>query len=164
MDLPETRYEDVREPTVEEASRCHAILPDGERCANPAVEGRRYCALPEHEALADRPTDHVGAPAAEQAQRAAELPARDRERLEEQAAGEEAAEIGGAPQSEPEIEAVDPAARPVADADDGEGPGAEDPESFPARVEDRPEDADLTPDAQEPEAPGRRLADHRVEP
>jgi hypothetical protein len=40
-------------------ARCHAVLPDGSRCANAAEPGEEYCGLPEHQALADLPTDEV---------------------------------------------------------------------------------------------------------
>jgi N utilization substance protein A len=42
--------------------RCAAILANGRRCPNAALPGSRYCGLPAHQALAEKDTDHVGAP------------------------------------------------------------------------------------------------------
>lgn len=168
MDLPETRYEDEREPLVEEASRCHAILASGDRCPNPAEEGRRYCAVPQHRELANRDTDRVVPTAGEEAaeaERGGDLDDEQVVELEEGAAGAEAAAIGGTPESDPTALAEeDPALRAVVEGDESAQPGDEELDRFVAG-EDRPEDADLTPDAQDVEAPGRRLADEgQMEP
>jgi len=39
--------------------RCHAILANGRRCPNAALNGSRYCGLPAHQALVDYDTDDV---------------------------------------------------------------------------------------------------------
>src|SRR6267378_2933640 len=47
------------------SGRCAAILSNGKRCPNAALPNSRYCGLPAHQALADKDTDQVEAPAAE---------------------------------------------------------------------------------------------------
>jgi N utilization substance protein A len=44
---------------AEDGGRCHAILANGRRCPNAALQGSRYCGLPAHQALADKDTDQV---------------------------------------------------------------------------------------------------------
>jgi N utilization substance protein A len=39
--------------------RCHAILTNGRRCPNAALQGSRYCGLEAHQALADIDSDRV---------------------------------------------------------------------------------------------------------
>ena len=51
--------EAVERPYEPREGRCHAVLPDGSRCTNAAEPGEEYCGLPEHQALADLPTDEV---------------------------------------------------------------------------------------------------------
>jgi N utilization substance protein A len=46
---------------AEDGGRCHAILANGRRCPNAALQGSRYCGLPTHQALADKDTDQVEA-------------------------------------------------------------------------------------------------------
>ena len=50
---------------AEDGGRCHAILANGRRCPNAALQGSRYCGLPAHQALADKHTDQVDAAAPE---------------------------------------------------------------------------------------------------
>ncbi len=50
---------------AEDGGRCHAILANGRRCPNAALQGSRYCGLPAHQALADKDTDQVEAAAPE---------------------------------------------------------------------------------------------------
>ena len=50
---------------AEDSGRCHAILANGRRCPNAALQGSRYCGLPAHQALADKHTDQVDAAAPE---------------------------------------------------------------------------------------------------
>jgi N utilization substance protein A len=47
--------------------RCAAILSNGRRCPNAALPGSRYCGIEAHQALANKDTDQVDAPAAAQA-------------------------------------------------------------------------------------------------
>ncbi len=42
------------------SGRCHAILANGRRCPNAALQGSRYCGLPAHQALVDQEGDRVG--------------------------------------------------------------------------------------------------------
>src|ERR671935_52412 len=65
---PEMGYEEE-----DFSGRCAAILSNGKRCPNAALPSSRYCGLPAHQALADKDTDQVEAPAAEAP--AAEAPA-----------------------------------------------------------------------------------------
>jgi N utilization substance protein A len=53
---------------AEDGGRCHAILANGRRCPNAALQGSRYCGLPAHQELANKDTDQVeaAAPAAQQ--------------------------------------------------------------------------------------------------
>ena len=51
--------EALERPYEPRDGRCHAVLPDGSRCDNAAEPGEEYCGLPEHQALADLPTDEV---------------------------------------------------------------------------------------------------------
>jgi transcription termination/antitermination protein NusA len=51
--------EALERPYEPREGRCHAILPDGSRCANAAEPGEEYCGLPDHQALADLPVDEV---------------------------------------------------------------------------------------------------------
>jgi transcription termination/antitermination protein NusA len=46
----------------EVSGRCAAILANGKRCPNASLPGSRYCGLPAHQALNDRPTDYVVPP------------------------------------------------------------------------------------------------------
>ncbi|HEY8584821.1 MAG TPA: transcription termination factor NusA [Capillimicrobium sp.] len=39
--------------------RCHAVLANGRRCPNAALDASRYCGLPAHQALVDYDTDDV---------------------------------------------------------------------------------------------------------
>jgi N utilization substance protein A len=48
----------------EVSGRCHAILANGRRCPNAALQGSRYCGLPTHQALEGQATDQVAAAAA----------------------------------------------------------------------------------------------------
>ena len=43
----------------ETAGRCAAILSNGKRCPNAAIQGSRYCGLPAHQALTDTDNDYV---------------------------------------------------------------------------------------------------------
>ena len=45
-------------------SRCAALLRNGKRCVNAAVPGTRYCALPDHAALAAQDAKPATVPAA----------------------------------------------------------------------------------------------------
>jgi N utilization substance protein A len=85
------------------SGRCAAILSNGKRCPNAALPGSRYCGVPAHQELANRPEPEVVAePAAVEAGEAdaaveelvAEVEAEDVAALEEElevvAAGEEA--------------------------------------------------------------------------
>jgi N utilization substance protein A len=47
--------------------RCAAILSNGRRCPNAALPGSRYCGIEAHQALVNKDTDQVDAPAATQA-------------------------------------------------------------------------------------------------
>jgi N utilization substance protein A len=47
----------------ETSGRCHAILANGRRCPNAALQGSRYCGLPAHQALEGQDTDQVAAAA-----------------------------------------------------------------------------------------------------
>jgi N utilization substance protein A len=60
----------------ETAGRCAAILSNGKRCPNAAIQGSRYCGLPAHQALTDTDNDYVtGEPPAVEEPVADELPA-----------------------------------------------------------------------------------------
>lgn len=121
-------------PYETRAGRCRATLEGGARCENAAEPGSDYCALPEHQALADLP------PAAE--------PDEVDEAAEEAAAAREAAAIGGAPSSA----AADPMA-PVDEAGGGQAEGFEEAErQLIQNVEQAPE-PELTPDGLVPEDP-----------
>jgi N utilization substance protein A len=81
------------------SGRCAAILSNGKRCPNAALPGSRYCGVPAHQELANRPEPEVVAePAAVEAGEAdaaveelvAEVEAEDVGELEVVAAGEEA--------------------------------------------------------------------------
>jgi transcription termination/antitermination protein NusA len=59
----ETEFSHEEELEYEEAEeadgRCAAVLSAGRRCPNAALEGSRYCGLPQHQALARFDTNHV---------------------------------------------------------------------------------------------------------
>jgi transcription termination/antitermination protein NusA len=106
--------EEAEMPFEEEAElsgRCAAILANGKRCPNAALQGSRYCGLPAHQALAETETDYVvppdengGEPAEESPEEAApeEAPAA----LEPEPAVAEAPESDGAePEPVPETTA-----------------------------------------------------------
>jgi hypothetical protein len=134
-DLPETGYEEVE-------GRCQAVEPDGTRCPNPAEPGSRYCGRPEHSSLEDVPSDHVVAPAAENAEG-------------EPAAGlDEGAEEAAA--AEPPVEGeVAPADRPVVEGG-GESARADQEDDDLRRATEEVPEGDLTPDGQGFDEPTRR--------
>src|SRR5437660_1328984 len=134
------------------SGRCAAILSNGKRCPNAALPQSRYCGLPAHQALADKDTDQVEAPAAEAA--AAEAPATEAAAAEAPATEAPAAEAPAAeapaeaaPEIEPEVEeeleareaTVD--AEPVSSEDVGEDGPVEEPHT-PLAEEQAKEEAE----------------------
>jgi N utilization substance protein A len=115
--------------------RCAAIMSTGRRCPNAALPSSRYCGLEAHQALADAPTDQVGA-AAENgagaqdepiAQEPPEPVAEEPEEAPLAAEGEPVAEepapanpagTDGAPEAAEELEPAPEAAEPTGVAED----------------------------------------------
>src|SRR5438270_490439 len=103
----------------EVSGRCHAILANGRRCPNAALQGSRYCGLPAHQALVDQGTDQVAPAAGESpapAEPAAEADAAPEELAadasttdEEPAAVEAATAVEQAPAPVEHAAAVEPA-------------------------------------------------------
>jgi N utilization substance protein A len=95
------------------SGRCAAILSNGKRCPNAALPGTRYCGVPGHQELANRP--EVPAEAPEDAPVVAtEQEAEELEpvaRVEEDASAPEPEEV---PSEEPR-ESVEPTAQPAAE-------------------------------------------------
>jgi len=87
--------------------RCAAVMSTGRRCPNAALPGSRYCGLDAHQALADMPTDQVGA-AAEAADDGAAALAADEPR-DLPASVEDGPEAAAAPVEVPVEDALDPA-------------------------------------------------------
>jgi N utilization substance protein A len=90
---------------AEDGGRCHAILANGRRCPNAALQGSRYCGLPAHQALADTDTDQLEAaapaePASAQAQTASASGAPRQESEADEGSGETrgAAQVDASPQ------------------------------------------------------------------
>jgi hypothetical protein len=128
-------------PDEVEERRCHAVLEDGSRCPNPAEAGQRYCALPDHQALADSDSDRLVAPLASADPEGMALD----EAAEEAEAGAEAGAIGGAVGDPTGGRATpDPSERPVLEGGGEDAAGYEQAEStLQAAAEDAVE-PDLT--------------------
>jgi N utilization substance protein A len=106
---------DGDEGDTEFTGRCAAVLSSGKRCPNAALPGSRYCGVPAHQELANRP---------------------DVEPDEEPVVAESEPELEAAADlAEPEAESIGPdsveepvAEEPVADEASAEEPVAEEPE------------------------------------
>ena len=125
------------------SGRCAAILTNGKRCPNAALPNSRYCGLPAHQALADQPTDEVGA--SEEAEAAEEPPP-----AEDALAG-----------TAPEEDAV-PGASSTDVADAASEPAADG--AVPAEADGFGEGTSLAADAEDPGDPGDGVADSPANP
>jgi transcription termination/antitermination protein NusA len=110
----EAAYAGGAEGEDEFSGRCAAILSNGKRCPNAALPGTRYCGVPGHQELANRPPEEAPAVSTEEAPAEIATEA-EAEQLEPVARVE--AEAGPAPQ---EVAPEEPAAV-AAERDDEEG-------------------------------------------
>jgi hypothetical protein len=129
-------------PYPEGTRRCAALDADGAQCPNATQPGRRFCDLPEHQALEDQ-EDRLDQAAADAA--AANAPGGTLAR-EEAAAAAGAAAIGGAPASD---HALDEATAPVVEAGGGEAEGFEESEALLVDHAEQAPEPELTPDGLE---------------
>jgi len=90
--------------------RCHAILANGRRCPNAALNGSRYCGLPAHQALVDYDTDDVTVLTGEDEEEEQEF----EESLEAEGAEAETEETEVEVEAEADVEAEAAEAEPVA--------------------------------------------------
>jgi N utilization substance protein A len=115
------------------SGRCAAILSNGKRCPNAALPGTRYCGVPGHQELANRPPEEAPAVSTEEAPDEVATKA-EAEQLEPVARVEEATEpvpeeVASSeprepvePTAQPEAEANDEPAAVAAESDDEDGP------------------------------------------
>jgi N utilization substance protein A len=125
---------------AEDGGRCHAILANGRRCPNAALQGSRYCGLPAHQALADKDTDQVDAAPASGAPRADAASPSEAPRQES-----ETDEGSGEPQVAPAADAAPQSAEVPAEAD-----AAPEPTEVPAEADATAEEQQV-PAASEPQ-------------
>ncbi len=140
--------------------RCAAVLTTGRRCPNAALEGSRYCGLPQHQALAPFSTSQVAVlnplgdeevtkladPEADDSEVAALVQRAEAEFDEAQAAAEAAAASQAADAAEAQAEdAAETGAAGVAEAEAAEG-GVPQPASAPAASDDDDDAADADED------------------
>jgi N utilization substance protein A len=92
--------------------RCHAILANGRRCPNAALNGSRYCGLPAHQALVDYDTDDVTVLTGEDEEEEQEF----EESLEAEGAEAETEETEVEVEAEADVEAEAAEAEPEAEA------------------------------------------------
>ena len=131
-----SQVEEIEYEQEEQADgRCAAVLSAGRRCPNAALEGSRYCGLPQHQALTRFQTNQVtilsvlsegevavlADPDAEDAA-VSELVAKAEAQFSEEAAGEAGAEPPAAAAAEPEAPA--PEVPDTAPAGEPEAPTA----------------------------------------
>jgi transcription termination/antitermination protein NusA len=133
---------------AEDGGRCHAILANGRRCPNAALQGSRYCGLPAHQALADKDTDQVEAASAQA--ETASISGAPQESDADQGADvtRGAPEADAAPQEQqvaPEADAAPQSAEVKAEAD-----AAPEPTQVPAEADATPEEQQV-PAASEPQ-------------
>ena len=136
--------------------RCAAVLTTGRRCPNAALEGSRYCGLPQHQALTPFSTSQVAVlnplgdeevtkladPDADDSEVAALVQRAEAEFDEAQAAAEAAAASQAADAAEAQAEdAAETGAAGIAEAEAAEG-GVPQPASAPAASDDDTADAD----------------------
>jgi N utilization substance protein A len=136
--------------------RCAAVLTTGRRCPNAALEGSRYCGLPQHQALTPFSTSQVAVlnplgdeevtkladPDADDSEVAALVQRAEAEFDEAQAAAEAAAASQVADAAEAQAEdAAETGAAGIAEAEAAEG-GVPQPASAPAASDDDTADAD----------------------
>ena len=136
--------------------RCAAVLTTGRRCPNAALEGSRYCGLPQHQALTPFSTSQVAVlnplgdeevtkladPDADDSEVAALVQRAEAEFDEAQAAAEAAAASQAADAAEAQAEdAAETGAAGIAEAEAAEG-GLPQPASAPAASDDDTADAD----------------------
>jgi N utilization substance protein A len=97
--------------------RCSAILANGKRCPNEALEGSRYCGLPAHQALASReselPAEAPAGTATATVQEAEELPAVARVEEPGQQSGAAGDTAGAREPAAAAADAVEPTAEAV---------------------------------------------------
>jgi N utilization substance protein A len=111
---------------TEDGGRCHAILANGRRCPNAALQGSRYCGLPAHQALVNKDTDQVEAaapPAQQDGAKQTEAPASEQEGAD----GEEVAAAG--PDTQQDGAEQPEAAAPAPQPNEGEQVEAATPEA-----------------------------------
>jgi N utilization substance protein A len=158
----ETEFSHEEELEYEEAEeadgRCAAVLSAGRRCPNAALEGSRYCGLPQHQALARFDTNQVTVLSALSDDEVAVLadpdaaddqvkPLVDRasasfSEAEQQAGEPEAEEVEAAEEAAEEVEAEEEVAEEV-EAEEEPAAEVEGEEETPAEVveEEEPDEA-----------------------
>ena len=102
---------DGDEGDTEFTGRCAAVLSSGKRCPNAALPGSRYCGVPAHQELANRPDvqedeEPVVAESEPELEAAAELIELEAESIGPDSVQEPEAEVEAASEPEPEPEAA----------------------------------------------------------
>jgi transcription termination/antitermination protein NusA len=154
----ETEFSQDEELEYEEAEeldgRCAAVLSAGRRCPNAALEGSRYCGLPQHQALARFSTNQVNVLSA--------LSDEEVALLADPKAGEATVE----PLVERAESAFSEAETPAEDAPEGEAEEAEVPEEpvEPSPEEEGEETEAPAEEGEETEAPAEEPVAEAEEP
>src|ERR671914_1451873 len=120
------------------SGRCAAILSNGKRCPNAALPGTRYCGVPGHQELANRPPEEAPVVATEEAPAIAT--AEEAEELEPVASVDEdaAAPMPEEVASEEPREAIEPAPEPALAEEPAAGPDEPAAVALEGEEEDRP--------------------------
>ena len=120
------------------SGRCAAILSNGKRCPNAALPGTRYCGVPGHQELANRPPEEAPVVATEEAPAIAT--AEEAEELEPVASVDEdaAAPMPEEVASEEPREAIEPAPEPGLAEEPAAGPDEPAAVALEGEEEDRP--------------------------
>jgi len=116
--------------------RCHAILANGRRCPNAALNGSRYCGLPAHQALVDYDTDDVTVLTGEDEEEEQEF--EESLEAEAEATGSDETEVEVEAEADVEVEAAE--AEPDAEAA---------PVATEGSLEPAPESAEPTGEAED---------------
>jgi len=141
----QTEFSEVEEIEYEQEEhadgRCAAVLSAGRRCPNAALEGSRYCGLPQHQALSRLSTNQVTVLAPLSDEEVAVLADPDASDdlvapLVERAEAEFSAEAETpAPPAEPEAPTAPPVEEPEEPADPSEPEEPEEPAEQPEQAE-----------------------------